>query len=459
MTDMTLILKEQNLPFIACGQARTEGNLTILLPDVSGAGEYAAVSLPPELIRDMNRARLCAMRSEALDIPFPKAACPPLACLPSAAQESDGMTPEGREIVALTAQAGDVLAIPEAGVRVTAKAVDIPVPSTAYSAAAEAAASAALTLEKAGLSPDAVRLSVSLSVSNHDMLTDGPALSAIGGVYCAAAQLGIPVEDSVITTAPAPIPMSLTVTAWAKAPLSPSPDEDHQWRPSVKEVPKESPAYILPVLRRVCEGSLQALSAALNRNRGAACALSPLAVQSVTDEESGESRFALHPDSLKKLLMELDRVTIPVIALNSEDTRLLLAPPEVRDALRRRSECGWPTLVLGESCAVFAEYGLLPAPLALIHELPAGPSAGPSTASAVYAFSSEPATRILRAAPLTPRDTAAAMSFPHLLELGLSDGTILPDGFTGEISGILGLLNGLDIVLVTHLASSGFDLS
>ena len=474
MPEATQALREQNISFFACGQARMDGNVAILLPDVNGLGEYAVISLSPDLLRAMNSPRLCAMRPEALDGPIPKAVCPAMTRLPSANREQDGLTPDGREAVALTLQDGGILTIPEADTRMTALTVGIPTADTAYSAAAEAVASAALTLESAGISPKNVRLSVSITVSHRDVLTDGPVLAAVCGVYCAAAQLTAPVEDSVVEIIPSTTLMTLTVTAWAKtAPVKAAeegkpredrpredrphedlPHEDRQWKSSGEAVHSDSPAYFLPVLRRVYEGSLLSLIAALNRNRAVACALRPLAVNATTDPETDVTSYALHPNSHQKLLDELNRVVVPVISMNREDARLLLSHPAVADAFRRRQENGWSTLILGEACSVFAEYGLLPSALIQVHNLPVGGQA----AMATYPFA-EPSTRLLRADPLTPDGIAEAMETRHLLELHLPDGTVIPDGFVSEDSKTLGLLNGLDTTLLTKVQQLDFVFS
>ena len=447
MPTMTQTLKERGIPFVACGQARADGNLTVLLPDMNGQGEYAVVSLPPDLLRSMLLPQMCTMNPKAWKGPVPEATCLPLSRLPSQSPESDGLTPDGREVVALTLQGDSILTIPEKEVRMTARKVEIPFPTTAYSAAAETTAAAALALEREGIAPAAIRLSAVLSVSEPSLLTDGSALSAVCGVYCAAAQLAVPVENSVVETAPSALPITLTITAWAKEPLPLSSADDRQWRTSSEAVHKEDPAYFLPSLRRVSEGSLLSLCAALKHNRAAACALRPLAVNAVTDEETGTPHYSLHPDSLQKLLEELNGFGTPVFALNRGDTRLLLAHPEVREALLRREARGGRVLVLGEACAVFAEHGLLPAALAEVHPVPVGGH----TAEVTYTFPASPASRLLRADPLAPDNACAAMEIRHLLELHLTDGAVIPDGFLSESGGTLALQNGLDTTVLARV--------
>ena len=271
----------------------------------------------------------------------------------------------------------------------------------------------------------------------------------------AVAKAAVPVEDSVVETAPSSVPMTLTVTAWGEAPQAPTPGDDRQWHTVAESDGKPPLGYTRPVLRRVCEGSLRALSAALCRGCSATCVLRPLAVRSVTDTETGESHYRLHPDSLQKLLEELNSSLIPVIALSRADTLLLFAHPEVADAFLRRAENGYPTLVLGESCSVFADHGLLPQALTGILSLPYGGQ----TAAATYAFSAEAATRLFRADPLSSADTASAMNVPHLLELTLPDGTVIPDGFIPEGCRTLGLLNGLDTAVLARIQQLGFSLS
>ena len=245
------------------------------------------------------------------------------------------------------------------------------------------------------------------------------------------------------------------MTAWAKASCAVPATDNRQWQVSGEEIHKDSPAYFFPVLRRAYEGSLLALSAALNRNHAASCALRPLAVNTATDEETGAPVYSLHPDSLQKLLDELNRVVVPVISLNREDTKLLLSHPAVTDAFSRRAENGWSTLVLGESCSVFAEHGFLPAALVNTDVIPVGGQ----TATAEYTFPAEPATRIFRADALAPASADEGMETPHLLELHLSDGRIIPDGFVSADGKVLGILNGLDTTILARVQSLTFDLS
>ena len=458
MPDLTRIFQDRNIPFIPCGQAKNDGNVSVLLPDLSGLGEYPAVSLSPDLLQVMSLPRPCAMNPEALAVPTPAVTRLPLSLLPTAVRESNGLTPDGREAVALTVHEAPTLTVPlspTADARIAVLSAEIPTVDAAYSAAAETTAAAALSLERDGIPPAAVRLSVSMSVAEQPMLTDGPALSAICGVYCAAAQLAVPVETATIEVSPSPAAITLTVTALATAPHADAAPNDRQWRISEEAVHKESPAYFFPVLRRICEGSLLSLSAALNRNGGAACSLCPLAVQSVNDEETGAPRHVLHQDSLRKLLRELNSPSIPVFSLNREDTRLLLSHPDVMDSLRRRCANGWSTLALGDSCAVFAEYGLLPATLAQTRVLPRDGH----TATVTYPFPAPSATRLLRADLLTPANTAEAMETRHLIELELPNGARIPDGFVSADGKVLGLLNGLDTTLLPRAQQPVFDLS
>jgi hypothetical protein len=173
----------------------------------------------------------------------------------------------------------------------------------------------------------------------------------------------------------------------------------------------------------------------------------------VTDGE-GLIRYVLHPESEQQLVTGLGLPMIPIFAMNEGDTRLLLSHPSVEEALRRRLERGWCVLVLGGACKPFAERGLLPACLLELQDLT---DAG-GQATVTYGFPAEPATRLLRVAPLSPADPADALGHRHLLELRLPDGRVIPDGFVGCGEQVLGLLNGVDTTLLPCLRGGHFTL-
>jgi hypothetical protein len=301
-------------------------------------------------------------------------------------------------------------------------------------------------------------LTATITVPSRRILINGDALGVICGVYCAAAQLGLPVEDSVIEKGDSDAPMRLAVTAWAKDGETcrrlTDGGRDRQWRTAHGVMQKDVPDFVLPVLRRSYEGCLRGLAAALNRDRSVACALRPLAMNQITDEESGLTTYTLHPESEKKLLELLSTSAMPVFALNEGDTRLLLSHSSICEALRTRLDRGGTVLVLGESCPAFAAFGFLPAALAHTETVPVPDG----RVTAVYAFPAEPATRLVRAPILSPACNAGTTDAPHILSLHLSDGRVIPDGFVGGDGRVLGLCNGLDTTILQRLGCGDFSL-
>ncbi len=452
---MNQALKDMGLTATVCGQVRAGGNTVVLLRDKEGKRDVPAVTLPGGLLRSMASAELYAMSPEAVAVPSPAPSFPVLTRLPSAVHAEDGLTPDGRETVALTRHEGRILRIPEEDLLMTVLSVTIPDGRTAFLSAADTVAAAAKQLADFGIDPAHICLTVRMT-ADPAWLTGGAVLAAICGVYRAAAQLAVPVEDSVITASSSGAPLCMTVTAWERdkefcANIASIPDR--QWHVSGQAVHKECPAYILPVLRRSYEDSLKALSAALNRNSGAACAIRPLAMDSVRAEDSDETRYILHPESGQKLAEELTHWVIPVFSMSERDTRLVLSEPAVAEALCRRVENGWSILVLGESCKVFAEWGFLPSALADTRIIPAA-----DRATVTYSFPAEPAARCLRTPLLAPADLREAVTAPHILTLHLPDGTAIPDGFVGCGGKVLGLLNGLDTTVLPKIQWYNFTL-
>ena len=454
-------LKELGLSAIVCGQVRTGGNSVIYLRDPATNRDMAAATLPSALLRSAAGIGLYSMTpaSSAEDLP----ACQShlsMARFPSSVYAENGLTPDGRETVALTLHEGRILRIPECDLLMTAVKASIPHARNGFRLAADTISAAASTLADLSVPVNCIRLTVTLTASTTQSLTDGTALAAICGVYCAAAQLELPVEDPVITTVPAETPMQITVTAWAKdaetcAEMTAMGD-DRQWHTTEQAIPagKDSVGYLLPVLRRSYEDSLKALSSALNRNRRARCLIHPLAMNVQETETADVPRYSLNEDSVRKLCEQLLNWNVPVISMSAADTRLLLSEPAVREALERVMNFGYSVLVLGESCRVFAEWGYLPPALRELRTL----TDSPASAMVTYSLPIEPATRLLRTEPLTPADTLSALSLPRVLTLHLPDGTQIPDGFIGGEGRVLGLLNGLDTAVLPCLQALRFRL-
>lgn len=449
-------LTGMGLSAIVLGQVRTGGNVVMLLNDEEGKRELPAVTLPAEMLTEAMGNKPCVMAPEAADTAIPTPLFPTLCRLPSVVQSESGLTPDGRETVALNIHEGRILRIPEADTLMTALTATVCHPHSGFSVAADTVAASAKLLEEGGISPDRIRLSVAMTVSDPDWMRKGEVLAAICGVYCAAAQLALPVEDPTITMGASEAPLRLTVIAHAvdhefceeNARL-----DDRQWHtsPYSGESSKAAPAFLLPVLRRSYEPCLKALSAGLNRDMTATCVIRPLAMDQVKDEESGTVRYTLHPDSQQQLVAKLGEPLTPIFSLNEGDTRLLLSHPAVEKAIRARLERGGTVLVLGESCKPFAELGLLPPCLLHLKAIP--PAGGQATVT--YSFPAEPSTRLLRVHPLSPMDPASHPDRP-MLELRLPDGQVIPDGFIGCEGQVLGLLNGVDTALLSRVRASRF---
>ena len=450
------MLADRGIAQVVCGRVRTGGGFVFLIRDREGTKDIPAATLPADLLAAVAAPRTYTMRPEAASSPSPSAYRPAVAHFPSVFPEECGLTPDGHETVALTLHEGALLLVPEADTSMTILSVDIPDTSAGYAAAAETVAAAAQVLESGGTSPSAIRLAVSLTAASPAMLTCGAALAAVCGVYCAAAQLGLPVEDAVIETVSSDIPLRLTVTAWATnrthgESLSPSAVDSPRHEPSESS---HAPDCVFPVLRRSYEGSLKALAAALGRDRAASCSLRPLAMNQLRDEETGETRYTLHPDSERKLLDLLATPALPIFAMNGGDTRLLLSHPSVSEALRLRLERGGTVLVLGESCKPFAELGFLPAALTQIVAIPVASA----RATALYSFPAEPSARHIRVPLSAAAIPEAATSAPHVLTLHVSGGIAIPDGFVGGGGKVLGLLNGVDSTILSRIGQSDFSL-
>jgi hypothetical protein len=266
---------------------------------------------------------------------------------------------------------------------------------------------------------------------------------------------GIPADDPAIAVDPAAASeLTLTVTAWTRdrrlcAEFSHL--VDRQWSPSGRPVGKESPLYLLPVLRPSWEPVLRALSVALNRDVGAGCEIRPVRIDTVPANAADQAVPHLNAASVEELCEQLSNRRIPVFAMSEGDARMLLAEPSVLDSLNRLTEWGSPILVLGEACKPFAEHGFLPACLA---DLTAVRPAAGTAATVTYRTAADSATRPLRGRLLAP---ASADGQSSLLTLHLPDGTRIPDGFTGRDSKVLGLLNGLDAFLLPLLRGKRFD--
>lgn len=466
-------LKALGITAVVCGQVRANGQTVIHIRDRAGKRDVPVADLASSLLVSMAPVYLHAMTADVCaspDQPIP----PPVGIhptrLPSAIHGEEGLTPDGREVVALTLHEGLVLHIPEAQMLVSCVEATVTDRHTAFTAGAEAVVTVTDHLFDLSVAPRNMILSVTLTVSSAEELTDGTALAAICGLYRAAAERGLPIEDPIINQEPLEGLLRMTVTAHAEdrdACVHWETVHDHQWHFSGKPVHKEAPCFLFPVLRRSWESSLKALSAALNRDDPAACCILPIVMDieeveipaDTSDEASQESvtphketRQTLNPDSVAQLAQKLLEWNTPVFAMSESDTRLLLSEPMILDALARIMDMGYPLIILGESCKPFAEQGFLPSALTAVDSLPAKGTA----ATVTYAFPADAVTRLLRADPLAPVGPSGSAD-RHLLTLRLPNGQSIPDGFVGRGGKVLGLLNGFDTTVLPLLRKHSFE--
>lgn len=461
---VTEALQRNGITSTVCGRV-TGGTTTVIqLRNGRGAISTAAVRLPGEFLLSMCAPYLYAYRCEAAEadetatVPL----SPTVTRLPSPNPSEDGLPPHGPEAIALTLHQKELLAIPEADTLLAAGWLTVTSPSEAYGAAILLINHVTDTLAAAPLPRGAMTLSVTLTLPDPAALIRGETLSAVCGVYRAAAERGLPVVEPVIRTDPA-APMTLTAVAYARdeaAHTALAKGDDKQWHTSGLPCHKESPGFLLPVVRRTYEGCLGALTAALNRDAAARCILHPIAMDAKEVEIPAEDPdtpprkqtcYALNPTSVAQLCDYMLGWLTPVFCLSEADTRSLLAEPSVWATLNRLMDMGYPVIVLGESCKPFAEHGLLPAPLASVARISL--PAPTTTATVTYTFPAEPSVRLLRAPLLTP-DRAGDL--PSLMSIRLPDGRIIPDGFISENGKILGIFNGVDTTLLPLLRQHSF---
>ena len=434
----TEILRSLGLTATICGQVRTGERTVIRIRNSAGTDDVPVVELPTAFLRST-----AALYLHRYEIPRQvKEPVPPrllrLARLPSPYAVESGLTPTGEDLTPMTLHEGQVLAIPEADVYLSAVTVTLAEGGNGYASSANAAALATDRLRSVGVEPSAMQLSVSVHVGDASLLTGGVTAEMLCGLYRLAMDREIPVDDPAWICNRGGTGIRLTVVAWGHAPTlrdDPSMPDDAQWRASGALVHKESPLYRLPYLSADRVPALSAVASALNRNEGVGCSLHPL---TITEDGS-----AINEEDVKSLAEALTGWATPVFALSEKETRLLLEQAPIREALESIIEIGYSVVVLGEACRVFAEYGLLPSALRSTHVLPSA-----DRATVTYTSPADAATRLLRAPVLVPQGTD---TLPHLLTLHLPDGTHAPDGFTGKGGKVLGLLNGIDTAVLPLL--------
>ncbi len=456
-------LAHRGLAAVVVGRVRAAERVVIHLRGDGSTADSVAVDLPTELLAHAASVRLCAVTPQVAESAA-SVTYPSLARLPGVEPDRDGLTPFGREVVALTVHDARVLTVPEAHLRLCSTATT-PAAGEGYRAALAAVEAAVEPLTEAGADARRMSLSVTLRAADETAATE-----AICGLYRAAAERGLPTSDPVLTVVKSDI-TRLSVTAWVheppektkrgkgKQPASPTipvtyDAPDRQWNAVPKAVHKESTRYLLPVLRRSSEGSLWAVVAALGRTVGVARLIQPVVIDLVREtlpapEDTPDAipetvtREVLSPASVAALVGEMGKGAVPVFAMSADDAKKLLAEPTVREQLEKTVGMGYGVLVLGEACAAFAEAGLLPAEIADLRELTA-----PPTVAVDYhpVLEAQPATRLVRRALLA---AARPVEGTHLLTLRLPDGKELPDGYLGGGGRVLGLLNGLDSATVS----------
>lgn len=458
---ITDALKKFGITATVCGRVRAGGNTVILTRDPHGNRDIPVVSLPAALLSAMSPVYLYPMEislKQGSDTPC----APRLARLPSALPGEGGVTPDYHEAVALTVHEGQILPFPDAMLLTATLSATIRQPDTAFTQAADTVVAATDRLRSADIHPKNMVLTVSLTASSSHVLKDGTALAAIMGIYRVATERDLPVENPNIAVAPTEGLLRVTVTAYAvdENELSQRLDcpADRQWRASGEALHKESPGFLLPVIRRPYEGCLNALSAALSRDTAARCIIRPL----IMDEHKAEildgseiprkeTTYTLNPDSVRELCEQMHRWLTPIFCMSEEDTRTLLSEPSVTMALTDLIDMGYPIIVLGQSCKPFAEHGFLPTVLTTVRVIPTKDSA----ATVTYSFPADPSTRPLRGDLLSVRETTGDKT---LLTIRLSDGTVIHDGFTGKGGKVLGILNGVDTTVLPILRKHNFDI-
>ncbi len=458
---VTEALKKFGITAIVCARVRAVGNTVILMRDPQSKQDIPVVRLPAALLASMSPVYLYPM-----EISLKKATQPPHAPaparLPSALPAENGLTPDNREAVSLTVHEGKILAIPDALLLTSTTTSVLRSAETAFTQAADTVVTVTDCLLSADVHPADMILSVSLTVSSTDVLKDGTALAAIMGIYRVASERGLSLENPAITVAPTEGLLRVTVTAYAadENELSQRFDclSDRQWRASGEPCHKESPGFLLPVIRRPYEGCLKALSAALGRNAAARCIIRPVIMDEheidISDGSNAprkETTYTLNANSVKEFCEQMHNWLTPIFCMSEEDTRTLLSESAVVDSLNRLIDMGHPVIVLGESCKPFAELGFLPTALASLKAIPVKDP----TATVTYTFPAEPATRPLRGELLTLQES---MGNRPLLTLRLSNGTSISDGFVGRNGKVLGILNGVDTTLLPLLRKHNFEI-
>ena len=442
---VTGLLRDLGLTATICGQARTGEQTVIHIRNAGGKEDIPAVRLPSEFLKATAAVYLHTFDVPRQTLPAPAPVYAPVSRMPSPHPTENGITPDGTDLTPITLHQGRLAVIPESKTAMSGASVTIPSAGMGYATAAGTAASVTDTLLEAGVSPESMILSVVVTLSSASLLRDSRLIEIICGINRLARDRGIPVDDPAIQIREAAEEsIRLSVVAWAQAPElcdDPRVIPDRLWKSCSQPVHKESPSFLIPILSPAYEDSLQALCAALNRDVPSACSLLHI---SLIPPAEGDGNETADPADIRALCDGITGWATPIFAMSRVHAELILAEPTVREALNRKIHLGYSVIVLGEACQAFAKWGYLPPCLERLTTV----DPAPKTATVVYGFEADCATRLLRCPPLAPRESADA--YPHLLTLHLPNGQAIPDGFTHRDSRVLGLVNGLDVTTLSR---------
>lgn len=446
---VTQLLRDLGLTATICGQGRTGEQTVIRVRNDGSKEDIPVVRLPSEFLKATAAVYLHPFEVPRQTLTPPDPVFPPVSRLPSPYAQESGITPDGEDLTPITLHQGRLVVIPETKTLMSGGAVTIPSAGMGYAAAAGTAAAVTDTLLEAGLPSASMVLSVSVTVNSPSLLRDGRLIEIICGINRLAHDRSIPVDDPVIRIREdAEEDIRLSVVGWGAASGLDDPllSSDRLWKSCGQPIHKEAPAFLLPFLSPAYEDSLKALCAALNRDAPSACSLLPVPL--ITPPAEGESEAAapaMDPEGIRALCDGITGWATPVFAMSYAHAEMMLSEPTVREALNRKIHLGYSVIVLGEACRAFAKWGFLPPCLEDLTAI----EAASKTATVIYRFEADSATRLLRCAPMAPCN--GAQDLPHLLTLHLPDGQTIPDGFTYRDSRVLGLVNGLDVTLLPRL--------
>ncbi len=282
------LLKRIGLNAVVCGQVRANDRTVVYVRGTQGNTDIPAAELPGDVLRGMAAPVLRSYTLSEGNV-APAADRPSVAFLPSPIPGLDGLTPDGRETVALTVSDARVLTTPNRELLLSAAEITVRESGSGYAAAMEAVRAAVSPLWAQNIPNRRIALSVSLTATHPAALTMGVTLELLCGLYRAAAEGGLPIVDPAMEVTPASDASPgyrLTVVAYARDEAPAGKSAAVGTLPATSDPTAESarPRYLLPILRRPYENSLKALSAALSREGDAVCVIHPLIMSKVEVE-------------------------------------------------------------------------------------------------------------------------------------------------------------------------------